>query len=159
MVGFPTPHVEFASLSRRIQPPEGLVIEDWAVHPNGGGWVQKSAFVSRTAFVGPHAIVSGEARVLDQARILDEASVTDWAIIAGSAVVGGRASVAERARLFGTVVVVGDAKVGGHYYASSGEIREDVSKRSTIRRRSSRPRQLSLELLGEGQTAVLQPTA
>ena len=45
----------------------------WRQHPNGGGWIHKSAQVASTAFVGPDAIVwgkvSGEARVYGNARV------------------------------------------------------------------------------------------
>jgi len=132
---FPAPGVPFRRLAGRIQPAEGLLREDWAKHPNGGGWVQKTAFVSRTAYIGPYAVVSGNARVLDFARIIDEATITDTATIAGNAVVGGKAHVGGRAKLFGTARVLGDAQVGGEFFLHRGELREGVNRPFGVRPR------------------------
>lgn len=68
--------MEFKHLARRIEPPEGLIPENWAQHPNGGGWVEKTATVAPTAFVGPDAIVMEEARVIDIARIDGQALIS-----------------------------------------------------------------------------------
>jgi|HubBroStandDraft_4_1064222.scaffolds.fasta_scaffold218944_2 UDP-3-O-[3-hydroxymyristoyl] glucosamine N-acyltransferase len=135
---FPEPRMPFRHLASRIQPPEGLLKEEWEMHPNGGGWVQKTAFVAKTAYVGPYAIISGEARVLDNARIVDEASITDLALIAGAAVVGGRAAVGGHATIFGSARVLGDAQLGGLFFLSYGEIRGGVSRPMSVWRRRHR---------------------
>ena len=71
-------------------------------HPNGGGWVAKSATVAETAFVGPDAMVLGGAKVLDHAIIEDYAIVTDRAVVSG------------HARISGAAVVKGSAQAKGH---------------------------------------------
>jgi UDP-3-O-[3-hydroxymyristoyl] glucosamine N-acyltransferase len=141
---FPAPRLDFRQLARRIQPAEGLIRKDWDMHPNGFGWVQKSAFVSKMAYVGPYAIVSGEARILDSAQIVDEASVTDAAVVAGNAVIGGFASVGGHAKIFGCARVVGDAQVGGLFSLSYGEIRGGVIR--PLRVSVRRPRQISSQM-------------
>lgn len=127
-LSFPATGVPFYKLASRIQPAEGLLRKDWEKHPNGGGWVQKTAFVSPTAYVGPYAIVSGNARVLDLARIMDEASITDTAVIAGTAVVEGKARIGGRAKIFGTAWILGEAEIGGEFSLSSGEFRGGIKR-------------------------------
>jgi hypothetical protein len=135
---FPAPGLPFRKLAGRIQPAEGLLREDWEKHPNGGGWVQKTAFVSKTAFIGPYGVVSGNARVLDFARIVDEATITDTAMIAGNAVIGGKARVGGHAKIIGTACVSGNAHVGGEYFLCSGEIREGIKCPFEVRPRRSK---------------------
>lgn len=114
--------VEFKDLARRIQPPAGLRREEWDRHPNGGGWVQKSAWVAPTAFVGPNTIISGEARILDFATIVDEASITGSATVAGRALVGGSAYVGGQAKILGIARIIGTAEVGGFFAMKDGEV-------------------------------------
>ena len=139
--------MSFLKLAGRIQPAEGLLAEDWAKHPNGGGWVQKTAFVSQTAHVGPHAIVSGNARVLDFARIIDEASITDTAVIAGHAVIGGKAHVGGHAKIFGAAQVLGVAQIGGEFSLHRGKLRHGVNRPLGVRprRRQKRAAQMPLD--------------
>jgi NDP-sugar pyrophosphorylase family protein len=125
----------FARLAKRIQPAEGLLRSDWDQHPNGGGWVQKTAFVAATAYIGPYAVVSGNARVLDLARIIDDASVTDTALIAGHAVVGGTAHVGGHAKIVGTAQVYGDAQIGGEFSLEAGELRHGINRSFGVHRR------------------------
>jgi len=124
---FTSPRLPFQRLAARIQPPEGLLREDWANHPNGGGWVQKTAFAAETAYIGPRAIISGNARVLDFARVLDEASITDRAMIWGDAVIAGTAHVGGNAKIFGTACIAGSARVGGDYFLQCGGPQAGIS--------------------------------
>jgi len=140
------PRLPFSKLAGRIQPAEGLLREDWASHANGGGWVQKTAFVAETAFVGPYAIVSGNAQVLDYAEIMDEASITDTAMIAGNAVVAGKASVGGHARIIGTAQILGDAEVGGEFFLQSGELRKGVNLGSHVQSRRRTPAAIQMRL-------------
>jgi UDP-3-O-[3-hydroxymyristoyl] glucosamine N-acyltransferase len=117
----PLRKLPFNKLAGRIQPAEGLVRDDWENHPNGGGWVQKTAFAAATAFIGPLAIVCGNARVLDWAQVLDEAMITDTAMIANRAVVAGTSRVGGHAKIIGTARVLGDSRVGGEFYLSEGD--------------------------------------
>jgi len=68
-----------------------------ARHPNGGGWVARSAQVAPTAYVGP------DCMVLDGARVLDHAIIEDYAIVSGPGVL-----VRDHARVSGKAVVCGD---------------------------------------------------
>jgi hypothetical protein len=138
LLQFPQATLQFSELARRIHPAEGLVRKDWHQHSNGGGWVQKSAFVFLTAFVGPCAIVSGSARILDQASILDEASVTDLAVVADIAIVSGKARVGGRARILGMGRVGGEAEVGGVFQLWHGEISSGVFRPVRLPPRSQR---------------------
>ena len=63
---------------------------DWSQHPNGGGWIHKSAQVASTAFVGPDAIVWG--------KVYGDAQVYGNAWVYGNAQVYGNAW--ERSPLF-----------------------------------------------------------
>ena len=45
----------------------GSIAEDWHQHPNGGGWVYKTAYVEESAYLHPTSIVSGDARVYGNA--------------------------------------------------------------------------------------------
>lgn len=140
------PRLPFSKLAARIQPAEGLRRDDWAPHPNGGGWVHKTAFASATAYVGPYAIVSGNARVLDHARVIDEASVTDTALVAGHAVIGGKARVSGHATIFGTARVLGNAQVGGEFSLHDGEVREGITRSLEGRPRPRRMTTVQLPL-------------
>jgi NDP-sugar pyrophosphorylase family protein len=142
----PTPQLPFRKLAGRIQPAEGLVRDDWTCHCNGGGWVQKSAFVANTAFVGPYAIVSGDARVLDSAQIIDEASITDTAMVAGNAIVGGKSRVGGHARIIGTACILGDAQIGGEFFMLDGELRDGVSSVFEHRLRRDAKKAVQLQL-------------
>ncbi|MDQ2087737.1 DUF6055 domain-containing protein [Herbivorax sp. ANBcel31] len=66
-------------------------------HPNGGGFVERTATVASTAYVGSNAVVLGRARVNDDARIEDFAVVKDNAVVSGNAVISGHALVKGRA--------------------------------------------------------------
>jgi hypothetical protein len=70
-------------------------------HPNGGGWVAKTATVADTAYVGPGTMVLGNAKVLDQAIVEDHALVDEDAIVAGHARISGQAIVKKGARAAG----------------------------------------------------------
>jgi carbonic anhydrase/acetyltransferase-like protein (isoleucine patch superfamily) len=120
--------IEFRELARRIQPPAGLRREEWDTHPNGGGWVQRTANVASTAYVGPNTIVSGDAQILGYARIVDEASVTGAAIVCDRALVGGKAHVGGRAKVVGTTRIIGNAEVAGFFAMAHGELRDGVHR-------------------------------
>jgi len=102
----------------------GYTAADWHWHPNGGGWVHRTAFVADTAYVGPNAVVSGDAVVFGNARVLGYAMVLDRAVVFGNAevyghaVVSGSAWVGDNAEVSGTAKVCdnawvfGDAEVG-----------------------------------------------
>ena len=49
--------------------------ETWHEHPNGGGWVQNTAFVEPMAYVGIDCIVYGDARVSGDAQVSGDAWV------------------------------------------------------------------------------------
>ena len=89
-------------------PFDALVLEsstaEGAQHPNGGGFVAKSAKVEPGAYVGPKARVLGNSKLLGQARIEDQAVVRD-ATVKDEAVVSGHALVREEA------VIAGHARV------------------------------------------------
>lgn len=106
--------IEFGDLGRRVQPPEGLRRENWDQHPNGGGWVERTATVEPTAFVGPNAIVMDDAQVLGFAKIEGEATVGGDCVVADRAVVTDRSRVNEMARVLGSSRVSGNASVEGY---------------------------------------------
>jgi carbonic anhydrase/acetyltransferase-like protein (isoleucine patch superfamily) len=85
---------------------------DGTAHPNGGGFVAKSAKVAPTAFVGPNARVLDGAEVSGNARIEDHALVRQSAKVSGDAIIGGFARVTDRARVDGRARVRGYARVG-----------------------------------------------
>lgn len=92
----------------------------WHRHPNGGGWVQDTAYVAATAYVGPDAQVSdnawvyGDARVCDNAWVYGNAQVYGDARVYGNARVYGDAWVWCNARVFDNAWVYGDARVCGN---------------------------------------------
>ena len=87
-----------------VPPAEG------APHPNGGGFVARTAEVAATAYVGPDARVTGISKVLDQARIDGRAEVRD-STVSGRAVVTGRALVMENSTVTGDAIVADHAVV------------------------------------------------
>ena len=98
-------------------------------HPNGGGWVAKTARVTTTAYVGLNAKVYGNAHVQANARIYGHARVY------GDALVLSGANVYEHARVFGSAWVHSGAKV--HGYASvrgDMQVSGDVGGLMNIRR-------------------------
>jgi hypothetical protein len=118
----------FQDLARIVQPVGGLRPEDWARHPNGGGWVQNTASVALSAFIAPFSVVGGEARVTGRAHVLDEALVHGTAVVAEDAVVYGRAYVTGRARIRGRARVGGSAEVGGFFVMQDGELMTGVHR-------------------------------
>ena len=90
-----------------IQPVNG------APHPNGGGFVARSASVAPSAFVGPNARVLDRAQVCGSARIEDFSVIKENAKVTGSAVVGGFARVTDHAEVSENARVSGFARLGG----------------------------------------------
>lgn len=85
-----------------------------ARHPNGGGWVAKSASVAPTAYIGP------DCMVLDGAKVLDRAIIEDDAIISGKDVV-----VKDNARVYGKAIVSGAAELSGYARVSRNILNQD----------------------------------
>lgn len=81
------------------QPPRSFRRQAGAAHPNGGGWVAKSAKVAATAYVAPGAQVRDRAQVTGNARIEDFAVIAGDAKVSGNAVVSGFALVRHGARV------------------------------------------------------------
>ena len=88
-------------------------------HPNGGGFVAKTASVAATAYVGPEARVLGNAQVLEQARIEGRA------VVEGHAVISGRAIISSSALVGGTAQVKGMATVRDHASLQNSAVVED----------------------------------
>ena len=88
-------------------------------HPNGGGFVAKSAKADASAYVGPNARVLDGAQVLGNARIEDwavvkqAATVKEDAVVSGHALIQDRALVSGHARVADYGVVNGNAVVTG----------------------------------------------
>ena len=82
-----------------------------APHPNGGGFVAKTASVAKTAFVGPQAKVCDKARVFGNARIYGLAYITGRAQVFGDAQVGGNTFIADDAKIHGKAHVTGRTHV------------------------------------------------
>jgi hypothetical protein len=75
-------------------------------HPNGGGWVAKSARVAATAYVGP------DAMVLDGAQVRDHACIKEFAVVTGPrTVVSGHAKIGGRAWVCGNLRIGGNARI------------------------------------------------
>jgi hypothetical protein len=89
-----------------------------ARHPNGGGWVAKSAKVAPTAYVGP------DCMVLDGAQVLDHAIIEDFAMISGPKVL-----VKDNARVYGKAVVNGDVTLSGY----ARVCRDIVNRKSKVK--------------------------
>jgi UDP-3-O-[3-hydroxymyristoyl] glucosamine N-acyltransferase len=105
----------FTDCQPASEPPRRITSKDidGSPHPNGGGFVAKSATVEPSVFVGPDAMVLGSARVTGQARIEDHAVVTDSAHVSEEAIVGGWALVCEEAKVIEQGRVDGCARVAG----------------------------------------------
>jgi len=82
-------------------------------HPNGGGFVAKSAKVDATVFVARTAQVLDEAKVTGNARICGQAVVRRSAEVGGNAVITGFARIDDRAKVSGNAHVGGYAFLGG----------------------------------------------
>ena len=105
---------------------------DW--HPNGGGWVHRTAKVDDTVYVGPKAAVCslGPGATTDRRPevsgnvVLRGASViTDSAKVSGNVVLRGASAIWDSAEVSGNVVVddshiYGFAKVSGNAKILSG---------------------------------------
>lgn len=91
-----------------------------APHPNGGGFVAKSAYVAPTAFVAQNAMVldgamvTGRARICGLAVVRQAAQVGDDAVVSGYARVGDRAQLGGYAHVGGFAKLTGKARLGGH---------------------------------------------
>jgi Family of unknown function (DUF6055)/Concanavalin A-like lectin/glucanases superfamily len=91
-----------------------------APHPNGGGFVAKSAHVDATAYVAKNAMVldgakvTGRAQVRGQAVIRQSAQVGDDAVVSGYARVGDRAQLGGHAHVGGYAKLSGKARLGGN---------------------------------------------
>ncbi|NLY11116.1 MAG: hypothetical protein GX020_05455 [Firmicutes bacterium] len=81
-------------------------------HPNGGGFVARTARVEDTVYVGENAVVFGSARVSGNARVEDYAVVMDAARVRDNAIIAGNAVVRDSARIEGNALVR-DALVRG----------------------------------------------
>lgn len=81
-----------------------------APHPNGGGFVARTAHVDASVYVGPNAAVIMNARVTGGARI------------EGNAYVGGAAQVSGNARIGGNAVIYGSAQVSGNAYVGGNAV-------------------------------------
>jgi hypothetical protein len=84
-----------------------------APHPNGGGFVAKSAHVDSTAYVAKNAMVLDAAKVTGRAQVHGHAVIRQSARVGDDAVVSGYARVGDRAQLGGHAHVGGYAKLSG----------------------------------------------
>lgn len=82
-------------------------------HPNGGGFVARTAKVDDSVYVGKDARVLGYATVTGNARIDGHATVTGSARVSGNAVVTGHAVVAENAQVKDNAIIADYAGVMG----------------------------------------------
>jgi carbonic anhydrase/acetyltransferase-like protein (isoleucine patch superfamily) len=82
--------------------------EDWHQHPNGKGWVYKTAHVDEAVYLHPTSIVYGNAQVYGNTRVSGNTQVY------GNAWVYGNAQVYGNARVYGNAQVSGDARVSGN---------------------------------------------
>ena len=89
-------------------------------HPNGGGFVAKTAKVADTVYVGPDAMVLGNTKITGDVRIEDHAIVMGSAKISGNALIDGYAIIAGNASIKGDVhigdyaIVTGNANITGN---------------------------------------------
>ena len=60
--------------------------EDWRQHPNGGGWIYKTAKIGNDATVGNWATVGDDAKVGNRATVGDGATVGNWATVGDGAI-------------------------------------------------------------------------
>lgn len=106
----------FAELNQKLGGDEKS--SDWSQHPNGGGWINKSAKVDASAYVGESAVVwgtvSGNAKVYGNAWVFGNALVYGNAQVYDSARVFGGACVFGDALVYGNARVYGDARVSGN---------------------------------------------
>ena len=90
--------------------------EDWRQHPNGGGWIYKTAKIGNDATVGNWATVGDDAKVGNwvkvgnRATVGDGAKVGNWATVGDGAKVGNRATVGNGATV-GNWATVGDGAI------------------------------------------------
>jgi len=89
-------------------------------HPNGGGFVARSATVDASVWVGPNAQVLNAAKVRGHARIEGHAVVKSDAVVKDRALVSGHAIVQGR--------VEGDAMVGDYAVIPRGTTVKDHAK-------------------------------
>ncbi|MFC1805423.1 DUF6055 domain-containing protein [Planctomycetota bacterium] len=88
-------------------------------HPNGGGFVAKTATAEPTAYIGP------KAQVLERAKVLGQARIEDFAVVRGKAVVRDRAVVSGHALVERDAVIRDRAKVRD-FAKASGTIRDSA---------------------------------
>lgn len=81
-----------------------------SAHPNGGGFVAKTAKVDDSVYVGPNA------KVLGNAKVTGNVIIDDYAVVMGSAQIKGNAIID------GTAVVAGSAKVTGNAHVGDNAI-------------------------------------
>ena len=67
--------------------------KDWHQHPNGEGWVYKTAIVEDSAYIGEDAQVFGNTRVYGDAQVYGDAWVYGNTRVYGDARVSGKAWV------------------------------------------------------------------
>ena len=84
----------------------GSSAEDWHQHPNGTGWVYKTAKVQESAYLHPTSIVYGDAQVYGNARVYGNAQVS------GDAWVSGNAWATSPLQIQGSVHFVNECKKG-----------------------------------------------
>ena len=89
-----------------------------SAHPNGGGFVARSAKVDDTVYVAPGAMVlggtvTGNVRIEDHAVVMGSAKVSDNAVVGGYAIVAGNAIVKDNAYVGDFAVVTGSGTVSG----------------------------------------------
>lgn len=80
-------------------------------HPNGGGWVSKTAKVDETAYVNTDAVVYGNAKVLDFVSLHGKTVVCDEAVVRDHVEVNGVMKVCGQAVLKGKVKIYGRSRL------------------------------------------------
>jgi len=137
--------MKFEELRQYVQPALGLNRADWKRHPNGGGWVQRSAFVAATAYVGPDALVYTRAKVLDHTKVegksriggvcvvADDARIID-SEVAGQAIVRGNSTVRGSSCIAGCAVLEDGAYDGVKLSPMSREDQERSFRASKVYR-------------------------
>jgi len=75
--------------------------KDWHQHPNGEGWVYKTAIVEDSAYIGEDAQVFGNTRVYGDAQVYGNTQVSGDARVSGDAQVYGDAWVYGNTRVYG----------------------------------------------------------
>ena len=112
--------VSFQDLEQRVQPAGGLHRKEWRRHPNGGGWVQSSAYVGPDVYVSPESIVYHNAKVLDRSRLKGRTIIGGDAIIADGACIKNSV-VTGSAIVRGKCVVRAKSHIGGFAVLEEGE--------------------------------------